>query len=112
MGIAVPLLMMLRLGWEYWARLIIWLAAGVFAYLSYAPQARQSAARERRRTHRVTTKTPVRLQVPPNIGGNGHCCPKSPLIFPGTAKSAELKIDFMPWLAAPFRRASLACHVG
>ncbi len=35
MGIAVSLLMMLSLGWETWARLIIWLAVGVIVYLSY-----------------------------------------------------------------------------
>jgi APA family basic amino acid/polyamine antiporter len=35
MGIAVSLLMMLSLGWETWARLIIWLAVGVIVYFSY-----------------------------------------------------------------------------
>ncbi|HEX4785874.1 MAG TPA: amino acid permease [Candidatus Sulfotelmatobacter sp.] len=35
MGIAVSLLMMLSLGWETWARLIIWLAVGVILYFGY-----------------------------------------------------------------------------
>ena len=35
MGIAVSLLMMFSLGWETWARLIIWLLFGVIIYFSY-----------------------------------------------------------------------------
>ena len=35
MGIAVSLLMMLSMGWETWARLIIWLAIGVIVYFCY-----------------------------------------------------------------------------
>jgi len=35
MGIAVSLLMMLSLGWETWARLIIWLVIGLFIYFFY-----------------------------------------------------------------------------
>jgi APA family basic amino acid/polyamine antiporter len=35
MGIAVSLLMMLSLGWETWARFIIWLVIGVIIYFSY-----------------------------------------------------------------------------
>lgn len=35
MGIAIALLMMLSLGWETWARLIIWLAIGVSIYFAY-----------------------------------------------------------------------------
>jgi APA family basic amino acid/polyamine antiporter len=34
-GIAVSLLMMLSLGWETWARLIIWLATGLIVYFFY-----------------------------------------------------------------------------
>lgn len=35
MGIAIALLMMLSLGWETWARLIIWLVIGLIVYFSY-----------------------------------------------------------------------------
>src|SRR5579885_3526292 len=35
MGIAISLLMMISLGWETWARLIIWLALGLIVYFSY-----------------------------------------------------------------------------
>ncbi len=35
MGIVISLLMMLSLGWETWARLIIWLAVGAVVYFSY-----------------------------------------------------------------------------
>jgi basic amino acid/polyamine antiporter, APA family len=36
MGITVSLLMMFSLGWQTWARLIIWLAIGLVIYFSYA----------------------------------------------------------------------------
>jgi len=35
MGIAVSLLMMVSLGWESWARLLIWLSVGLVIYFSY-----------------------------------------------------------------------------
>jgi APA family basic amino acid/polyamine antiporter len=35
MGIVVSLLMMVSLGWETWARLIIWLAIGLCIYFFY-----------------------------------------------------------------------------
>jgi APA family basic amino acid/polyamine antiporter len=35
MGITVSLLMMFSLGWETWARLIIWLVIGMFIYYFY-----------------------------------------------------------------------------
>lgn len=35
MGITISLLMMISLGWETWARLIIWLALGLIVYFSY-----------------------------------------------------------------------------
>ena len=38
MGIAVSLLMMFSLGWETWARLIIWLIIGLFIYFTYSRQ--------------------------------------------------------------------------
>jgi len=36
MGIAVSLLMMVSLGWESWARLLIWLGIGLAIYFSYS----------------------------------------------------------------------------
>jgi basic amino acid/polyamine antiporter, APA family len=36
MGIAISLLMMFSLGWETWARLILWLAIGVSIYFAYS----------------------------------------------------------------------------
>jgi APA family basic amino acid/polyamine antiporter len=35
MGIAVSLLMMVSLGWESWARLLIWLSIGLGIYFAY-----------------------------------------------------------------------------
>ena len=35
MGIVISLLMMFSLGWETWARLLIWLAIGAFFYFAY-----------------------------------------------------------------------------
>jgi APA family basic amino acid/polyamine antiporter len=35
MGIAVALLMIVSLGWETWARLIVWLVIGLVVYFSY-----------------------------------------------------------------------------
>ena len=50
MGIAVSLLMMLSLGWETWARLIIWLAVGVIVYFSYG-RTHSNVQRERVAEH-------------------------------------------------------------
>jgi len=36
MGILVSLLMMFSLGWQTWARLIIWLAIGLVIYFTYS----------------------------------------------------------------------------
>jgi APA family basic amino acid/polyamine antiporter len=36
MGIAVSLLMMFSLGWQTWARLIIWLVIGLVIYFTYS----------------------------------------------------------------------------
>jgi APA family basic amino acid/polyamine antiporter len=35
MGIAISLVMMISLGWESWARLLIWLAIGLILYFFY-----------------------------------------------------------------------------
>ncbi|HVI07477.1 MAG TPA: amino acid permease [Candidatus Binatia bacterium] len=52
MGISVSLLMMISLGWESWARLIIWLVIGLAVYFSYGRKhSRVQAANAANRAH-------------------------------------------------------------
>ena len=54
MGISVSLLMMISLGWESWARLIIWLVIGLAVYFSYGcKHSRVQAANAANRAHEM-----------------------------------------------------------